>query len=105
VGLVTILVAYSAYWPIPTIGVLLKVAAHVDEIENLWFSSLRVVGAEKVLPSAISVTVPIFSAVEGVGEVTISSSVTIKGMTTVLCSCRCCASGWGRTHFRIQAWS
>ena len=43
------------------------------------------------------VTVPIFSAVERVGKVTISSSVTIKGMTAVLRSCRCCASGWGDT--------
>ena len=43
------------------------------------------------------VTVPIFSAVERVGEVTISSSVTIKGMTAVLRSCCCCASGWGDT--------
>jgi len=105
VGIFTILVAYSAHWPIATISVLLKVAAHVDEIENLRFVSCGVVGAEKVLPGPISVTVPIFSAVEWVGKVTISGGGAVKGMTAVLRRCCCCASGWGDTHFRVQAWS
>ena len=45
----------------------------------------------------IPVTVPIFSTIEGIGEVAISSSVAVKEMATVLRCCLCCASGLGRT--------
>merc|ERR1711971_286933 len=102
---VAILVTHSTNWPITTISVLLEVASHEDEIENLWLSSRRVVRAENVLVGATSVTVPIFSAVEGIGEVAISSSVAVKEMTAVLCCCCCCASRLSGTHFRVFAWS
>jgi len=74
-----VLVTVSADWPVTTVCLLRKVAAFVDQIEQL------VVRADVVGAGPMRHTVPVLPAVEGVREVASTSGLTVKNVATVLC--------------------
>ena len=98
----TVVVTFVTDGSLPTVGVLLEVAAVEDEVVDLRLPSVGVVWADQVFPHAL-VAVPVLSTVVRVREISIAQLSAIRNSSTVRgggCGRRCWLGG---AHGRVVA--